>query len=189
MALITVDELREESNLPSRNIDLSNYSDVQLQRKIDWVTSYIQKGSSRYFAETIFTQSEVEYYGSSIFLEKTPVTSIETFKINGRDVEEDTYILHRETGEIEFINTNPREFTYTITYIVSEDPEGDITMEAMDICMDLIFIKLRAPTGGSDIKSFKSGNTTVNYEQDDPMDEIDKRIAAIKKSQAYFTII
>ncbi len=52
MVLITVTELIAESNLPDRDIDLSDYTTPQLQSKIDWATSYIQRESNRLFTDT-----------------------------------------------------------------------------------------------------------------------------------------
>lgn len=183
MTLITVTELREEADLPSRNIDLTEYTDPQLQEKINWATAEIQRGSKRFFTPTQFTKNEINYYGSAIFLEKTPVTSIETFQINGIDVDTDSYILHPDTGEVEFTNDTPNNFDYTITYTVCEDPEGDITLEAKDICTDLIFIKLQTPNNDKDIKSFRSGDTQIQYEQKDPTEKINQRITNIHNHQ------
>jgi len=183
IGLITVTELREESLLPLRDFDLSDYTDAQLQKKIDWATAYIQKESKRYFTETEFTQSEIGYYGSAIFLENTPVTEITNFTIGGANIDADTYNLHSETGMIEFTNDEPYTFDYSVTYNVYEDVDSDIYLEAQDICMDLVFVKLQTPTDGQDIKSFKDADFSVSYEQDSPMDNINKRISIIRKSE------
>ena len=60
MVLITVTELIAESNLPDRDIDLSDYTTPQLQSKIDWATSYIQRESNRLFTDTEYIQTNDE---------------------------------------------------------------------------------------------------------------------------------
>jgi len=84
---------------------------------------------------------------------------------------------------IEFTNDEPYTFDYSVTYNVYEDVDSDIYLEAQDICMDLVFVKLQTPTDGQDIKSFKDADFSVSYEQDSPMDNINKRISSIRKSE------
>lgn len=65
MVLITVTELIAESNLPDRDIDLSDYTTPQLQSKIDWATSYIQRESNRLFTDTEDIQTNDEPHSGS----------------------------------------------------------------------------------------------------------------------------
>ncbi len=115
MVLITVEELKAEAALPTRDVDLTGISDYILQKKINWATAYIQNGS-----------------------------------------------------EIDFEN---------------EDPTSDLFLEAADICMELVFNKLKSSKNGGDVKQLKEGDVTYTYDETSTttMKGIDKRIAALTK--------
>ena len=157
------------------------YDPNRIQRLITWAISHIQRKTGRYFIETEFTQTEYKYYGSSIFLEHTPVMNISSFTLDGATLTGIDYNLNTETGEISFEYDAPYLSDYTITYTVMEDPEGDIFQEAADICTDLVLAKLESQVNSQNISSFRDGDFTVNYQSQDPVIEIESRITALKK--------
>jgi hypothetical protein len=60
--------------------------------------------------------------------------------------------------------------------------------------MDLVFVKLIPPTQikggmGKNINSIKEGDVTINYEDGNPMNGIDKRINDISKAQIFISNI
>jgi hypothetical protein len=193
MTLITLAELKAEATLPTRNISLTGWSDAQLQDRIDWAISYIQRESNRIFTDTTYTKTDDEYHCSRIYLQPTPIKSIETFLINEVSVGEDDYTWNSSTGIVTLLTDPTEEYSYTITYIVSET-DTDIISIARDICMDLVFIKLTPPTQikggmGKNINSIKEGDVTINYEDGNPMNGIDKRINDISKAQIFISNI
>lgn len=181
MTLLTLVELKAEAG--SRSIDLTAYSDAQLQGKIDWAIAYIQRESKRVFTDTTYTQNSTDHQGDCIFLHATPVKSIETFTIDTVTVDEDTYTLNTSTGKIAFTTDPLGEYSYSITYIVSET-DTDIISMARDICMDLAFLKIEGKTDDTpEVQSFKSGNSQISYSKPNPMTTIDNRIAGIKRNE------
>lgn len=186
MALITLQELKEEAKTPRRGYTLTQqgnipgYSDTILTQEIQKAQSYIQKKSGRIFTEKTFTQKETNITKSMIFLQYSPITEIMEFKINNIAVDENSYDLDSQHGIIEFDNVQ-YEFGYTITYKASEDPQSDYYITAKDICMDLIFARLQKPGDEKDVKSYKDGDFSVTYEEKDPMQEIYAMIKGIEK--------
>lgn len=181
MALITVQELKDEAQTPRRDLDLNGYSKEILTKEINKAQAEIERGSGRVFTEKTFTQSEINRYSSMIFLKKSPVTEITEFKINNADVQESEYNLDIETGIIEFDWSTAKEFNYTITYKACENEDSDAYLIAQDICMDLVFINLQKPSDGKDIKSEKDVNYSVTYEDKDPLSKIKDRIKDLEK--------
>lgn len=179
MALVTLSDVKAEAATPRRSLDITSYNDAILTKEIAKAQSKIEKQTGRVFTEKEFTQSEINFYSSMIFLRKSPITSITEFKINNSDVEESEYQLNPETGIIEF--NIAKEFDYTITYKACEDISSDAYLIAQEICMDLVFMNLQKPSDGKDIKSYKDGNFSVTYEENDPQIEIDKKIKILEK--------
>lgn len=183
MTLITLAELKAEAALPTRNISLTGWSDAQLQDRIDWAISYIQRESNRIFTDTTYTKTDDEYHCSRIYLQPTPIKSIETFLINEVSVGEDDYTWNSSTGIVTLLTDPTEEYSYTITYIVSET-DTDIISMARDICMDLAFLKIEGKTDDTpEVQSFKSGNSQISYSKPNPMTTIDNRIAGIKRNE------
>ncbi|OPX61197.1 MAG: hypothetical protein A4E25_00034 [Methanobacterium sp. PtaB.Bin024] len=189
MVLITLTQLQDEAALPRRDVDLSDWSDAQLQSEIDWATSYIQRESNRLFTDTEYTQTNDEpHSGSYIYLKVTPIKSIETFTIDEVEVDEDTYTLNTSTGKIAFTTDPLGEYDYSITYIVCED-NTDIINIAKDICMDIVFAKLDGSFDeDDDISSIKSGNSQISYSKSTKQ-KIDSKIASITKNEIFLGII
>jgi hypothetical protein len=66
----------------------------------------------------------------------------------------------------------------------NEDPTSDLYLEAADICMELVFNKLKSSENGGDVKQLKEGDVTLTYDEETStttMKGIDKRIAALKE--------
>lgn len=188
MTLITLAELKAEATLPTRNISLTGWSDAQLQDRIDWAISYIQRESNRIFTDTTYTKTDEDHHRSSIYLHPTPIKSIETFTIDEVEVDEDTYTLNTSTGKIAFTTDPLGEYDYSITYIVCED-NTDIINIAKDICMDIVFAKLDGSFDeDDDISSIKSGNSQISYSKSTKQ-KIDSKIASITKNEIFLGII
>jgi len=179
MALITLQEVKDEAATPRRQLTITGYSDAILTKEIAKAQAEIERKSGRVFTEKSFTETEINRYSSMIFLKKSPVTEITEFKINDVTVDEDEYHLDSKTGIIEFDNV--REFDYSITYKACEDPASDVYLIAQDICMDLVFFNLQKAGDGKDIKSEKDSNYAVTYEDKDPKTKINDRIKEFEK--------
>lgn len=65
----------------------------------------------------------------------------------------------------------------------NEDTESDLFLEAADICMELVFNKLKSSSVGGDVKQIKEGDVTFTYDENSSsmMKGLDKRIAALKE--------
>jgi predicted RNase H-like nuclease (RuvC/YqgF family) len=185
MALITVEELKAEATI--REITLPS-SETYLQEKINWAISHIQIESNRVFTDTIYTQSDEDHDCQSIYLHATPIKSIETFTIDGVDVEETEYKLNSSTGRVRLTTEPTGEYSYSITYTVCET-DADIITEAKDICMDLTFAKIDGSYDeDEDISSMKSGNSQISYSKSTKQ-KIDNRIAKIARNEIFLGII
>ncbi len=188
MSLITLAELKDEATLPDNNIDLSDYSDAQLQKKIDWAISYIERESNRIFTDTTHTQTSETHTGVEIQLEHIPVKSVESLVIDGASIVETWYTLDNNTGLIT-LHTEPEgNYTYSVDYTVSE-VDTDIINIARDICTDLIFRKIDGTFDEDEtISSIKSGNSQISYNQSTKQG-INNRLASIKKNTIFYGII
>jgi predicted RNase H-like nuclease (RuvC/YqgF family) len=184
MALITLTELKAEATI--REITLPS-SETYLQEKINWAISHIQIESNRVFTDTIYTQSDEDHDCQSIYLKATPVKSIETFTIDGVEVEETEYKLNSSTGRVRLTTEPTGEYSYSITYTVCET-DADIIAEAKDICMDLTFAKIDGSYDEDDISSMKSGNSQISFSKT-PKQKIDNRIAGIAKNEIFLGMI
>lgn len=65
----------------------------------------------------------------------------------------------------------------------NEDPTSDLFLEAADICMELVFNRLKSSKDGGDVKQLKEGDVTYTYDETSTttMKGLDKRIAALKE--------
>lgn len=179
MALLTIQEIKDEANTPRRNLTITDYTDPILTKEINTAQAEIERKTGRVFSEKSFTQSEINRYSSIISLKKSPVTEITEFKINDVTVDESEYHLNPVTGIIEFDDV--KDFDYSITYKACEDPLSDVYLIAQELCMDIVFMKLQKPSDGKDIKSEKDANYSVTYENKDPRDDINGRIKELEK--------
>jgi len=191
MPLLTVEDVQDEATLPERNVDLTDYTDNQLEKKIASAQAYIEEYTGRVFDETIITgEQHFTIVKNRIQLNKSPVISVERVMINDSEYT-GSFILNKQLGIIN-LDTNYNsynqfdvgyadDFYAEIDYTISENTNSNTYIRASDICMDLFFINLNKSSDGQNIKSVKDSNFSVTYEQDDPIDNINKELDKLKK--------
>ena len=160
MTLITISELKDLLDL--NGVDYSAYNDEQLQQLLTNKIVELEGLAGVCINPKSFTEKHIDYNMKILELRYYPVTTINDFTLNGKQINEADYILDENLGVIYFNHTTIGNII--ISYTV-QLPSNVIDTLVNPLIVDMFTHMLNGDnTGNGEISSIKEVDVTVSYD-------------------------